>query len=110
MKEIKAIIKPHRLEEVLTLLHQHPQLPGLTISHVEGFGHQIGRGGGETAEAIHYGMANLIKIECVVDESLTEEVVEVILKAAKTGGPGDGKIFISTVDEVIAIRDGSRFS
>jgi nitrogen regulatory protein P-II 1 len=105
MREIKAIIKPHRLDNVLDLLHQHPGLPGVTISHVEGFGHKVGRGTPESGESVHFGMAKFVKIECVVEDSMTEEILEVIRDAARTGGHGDGKIFISRVEEVMIIRE-----
>lgn len=105
MREIKAIIKPHRLENVLDLLHRHPNLPGVTISHVEGFGHKVGRGTTASGESVHFGMVKFVKLECVVDEAMTDEILDVIREAARTGGPGDGKIFISRVEEVITIRE-----
>ena len=108
MKEIKAIIKSHRLESVLELLHEHPDLPGVTISHVQGFGHMVGRKDSETGEPVHFGMANLVKLECVVDDEMVEEILQVISDAARTGRRGDGKVFIHHIDEVMNIRDGSR--
>ena len=108
MKEVKAIIKSHRLEHVLELLHEHPGLPGVTISHVQGFGRKVGRTGAETGEPVHYGMVNLVKIECVVDDAMLDEVLQVIGNAARTGNPGDGKVFIYNVEELMTISDGSR--
>lgn len=106
MKEIKAIIQPHMLQKVVDGLHELPNLPGLTISDVRGFG----RTGGQTEEAngreVRY--VRKAKLEIVVDDRDLESVLATIIKHARTSNVGDGKIFVSTVDEVVRIRTGER--
>lgn len=109
MKEIKALIQPHRLESVLEELHAHPRLPGVTVSEVRGFGRTVGRTGSQPGiNNPIYGTVNMAKLECVVDDELLDEIVEVITKAAHTGLPGDGKVVIYDVNEMVKIRTGER--
>jgi nitrogen regulatory protein P-II 1 len=108
MKEIKAIIRTFRLQAVLDELHAHPNLPGVTISYVQGFGRSVGRDEKPSADFVQYDTANLAKVECVVDDDMLDEIIDVIKKAAHTGQPGDGKITTYDVKEMVKIRTGQR--
>jgi len=107
MNKIEAIIQPTKLDEVKNALVR-VGISGMTVSQVEGFGHQKGRkmsyrGNNYTADFV-----SKIKIETVVPSDMTDLVVDVIVRAAKTGAIGDGKIFVSPVSRVIRIRTGER--
>ena len=103
MKKIEAIIKPFRLEEVKDALHELG-VQGMTVSEVKGFGRQ--KGHTEIYRASEYRVDFLpkLKIELVVIDTLVEAAVAAIIKGAKTGKIGDGKIFVSSVEEAIRIR------
>ena len=103
MKKIEAIIRPFKLDEVKEALVEEG-IHGLTISEVRGYGRQ--KGHTETYRGSEYQIEFIpkIKIEIVVDDPLLDKVVDAILRTAKTGQVGDGKIFISDVQEVIRIR------
>ena len=106
MKEIKAIIQPFMADQVIDRLRAMPGLPGVTVSEVTGFGR--GRALGEPTmpdEPPLFGVKK-IKLEIVVPDELVERVVQLIVERAHTGNPGDGKIFISAVDDVVKIRTG----
>jgi nitrogen regulatory protein P-II 1 len=108
MKEIKAIIRTFRLQAVLDELHGHPNLPGVTISYVQGFGRSVGRDDKPSADIVQFDTVSMTKLECVVDDGMLDEAVEIIKKAAHTGQPGDGKIIIYDVSEMVKIRTGQR--
>jgi nitrogen regulatory protein P-II 1 len=103
MKKIEAIIRPFKLEEVKEALIEEG-VRGLTISEVRGYGRQ--KGHTETYRGSEYRIEFVpkIKIEVVVEDSKAEKVIDAILKTAKTGQVGDGKIFISNIEDVIRIR------
>jgi len=103
MKKIEAIIRPFKLDEVKEALVEEG-IRGLTISEVRGYGRQ--KGHTETYRGSEYQIEFIpkIKIEIVVDDALLEKAVDAILRSAKTGQVGDGKIFISDVQDVIRIR------
>jgi nitrogen regulatory protein P-II 1 len=103
MKKIEAIIRPFKLDEVKEALVEEG-VKGLTISEVRGYGRQ--KGHTETYRGSEYRIEFIpkIKIEIVVDDALVDKIVDAILKTAKTGQVGDGKIFITDVNEVIRIR------
>ncbi len=107
MKKIEAIIKPFRLTDVKDALNELG-IQGMTVSEVKGFGRQ--KGHTEIYRGSEYTVDFLpkIKIETVVADNLKEAAVLAILKAAKTGKIGDGKIFISTVEEAVRIRTDER--
>ena len=107
MKKIEAIIKPFKLDEVKEALADVGVL-GMTVTEVKGFGRQ--KGHTELYRGAEYVVDFLpkVKVEVVVSDQLVGRVVEVIERAAKTGRIGDGKIFVSTVDEVVRIRTGER--
>lgn len=103
MKKIEAIIRPFKLDEVKEALVEEG-IKGLTISEVRGYGRQ--KGHTETYRGSEYQIEFIpkIKIEIVVDDNLLDKVIDAILRTAKTGQVGDGKIFISDVQDVIRIR------
>ena len=103
MKKIEAIIKPFKLEEVKDAL-SGLGIEGMTVSEVKGFGRQ--KGHTEIYRGSEYTVDFLpkIKIEVVLSDGQLADAVEAIVKAAKTGKIGDGKVFVSTVEEVIRIR------
>ena len=107
MKKIEAIIKPFKLDEVKEALHE-VGLQGLTVTEAKGFGRQ--KGHTELYRGAEYVVDFLpkVKIELVIEDNLVERAVEAIQQAAHTGRIGDGKIFISTVEEAIRIRTGER--
>ena len=105
MKKIDAIIKPFKLDEVKEALHEIG-IQGITISEVKGFGRQ--KGHTELYRGAEYivDFVPKIKIELIISDDLVEKVIEVIENNARTGRIGDGKIFITPVEEVIRIRTG----
>ncbi len=105
MKQITAVIKPFKLDEVREALAE-VGVSGLTVTDVKGFGRQ--KGHTELYRGAEYVVDFLpkVKVEAVVAESLVERAVEAIVKAARTGKIGDGKIFVRSVDQVIRIRTG----
>ena len=105
MKKVEAIIKPFKLEEVKDALGE-VGIEGMTVSEVKGFGRQ--KGHTELYRGAEYVVDFLpkVKIEMVIAADQVERCIEAITKAARTGKIGDGKIFITTVKEVIRIRTG----
>jgi len=105
MKKIEAIIRPFKLEEVKEALVEIG-IRGLTISEVRGYGRQ--KGHTETYRGSEYRIEFVpkIKIEVIIEDSKVEKIVDAILKTAKTGQVGDGKIFIYNVEDVVRIRTG----
>jgi nitrogen regulatory protein PII len=103
MKKIEAIIKPFKLEEVKDALGEIG-IEGMTVTEVKGFGRQ--KGHTEIYRGSEYTVDFLpkIKIELVLPDTKLEEAVEAIVKTAKTGKIGDGKVFVLTVDEAVRIR------
>ena len=109
MKKIEAIIKPFKLDEVKEALHE-VGIQGITVTEAKGFGRQ--KGHTELYRGAEYVVDFLpkVKLEVVVDDALTERAVEAITEAARTGRIGDGKIFVSGIEEAIRIRTGERGS
>ena len=107
MKKIEAIIKPFKLDEVKDALHEIA-LQGITVIEAKGFGRQ--RGHTELYRGAEYVVDFLpkVKIEIILDDGIVEQAVEAIQAAARTGRIGDGKIFISPVEDAIRIRTGER--
>lgn len=102
MREIKAIIRLERLNDVLHALRQVPKVAGVTVSTVEGFG----RTAADSATEPGYGRVQMSKVEIVVSTELVDAVLEAIVAGARTGRPGDGKIFIAPVERIVQIRAG----
>lgn len=105
MKQITAIIKPFKLDEVREALAE-VGVSGLTVTEVKGFGRQ--KGHTELYRGAEYVVDFLpkVKVEAVVTDDVVENAVEAIIKAARTGKIGDGKIFVRDVEQVIRIRTG----
>jgi len=106
-KKIEAIIKPFKLDEVKDALHE-VGIKGITVTEAKGFGRQ--KGHTELYRGAEYVVDFLpkVKVEVVLEDSMVERAVEAIQQAAHTGRIGDGKIFITSIDEVIRIRTGER--
>ncbi len=107
MKKIEAIIKPFKLDEVKEALHE-VGLQGITVVEAKGFGRQ--KGHTELYRGAEYVVDFLpkVKIEVICEDAVVERAVEAITNAARTGRIGDGKIFISTIEEAIRIRTGEK--
>lgn len=107
MRKVEAIIKPFKLDEVKEALNE-VGIQGITVSEVKGFGRQ--KGHTELYRGAEYVVDFIpkIKMEIIVSDEMAVKVVEVIAAAAKTGRIGDGKIFVTPVDEVVRIRTGER--
>ncbi len=107
MKKIEAIIKPFKLDEVKEALHE-VGLQGITVVEAKGFGRQ--KGHTELYRGAEYVVDFLpkVKIEVICEDALVDRAVEAITNAARTGRIGDGKIFISSVEEAIRIRTGEK--
>jgi len=107
MKLVTAIIKPFKLDEVREALSAIG-VQGITVTEVKGFGRQ--KGHTELYRGAEYVVDFLpkVKIEVVCEDSIVERAVEAIIASARTGRIGDGKIFVSTIEEVIRIRTGER--
>ena len=109
MKKVEAVIKPFKLDEVKEALHE-VGIQGITVTEAKGFGRQ--KGHTELYRGAEYVVDFLpkVKIEIVMDDALVDRAVEAIQQAAQTGRIGDGKIFISPVEDAIRIRTGERGS
>ena len=107
MKKIEAIIKPFKLEEVKEALGELG-IDGMTVTEVKGFGRQ--RGHTEIYRGSEYSVDFLpkIKIEVILTDATTPAAIDAIVKAARTGKIGDGKVFVSSVDETVRIRTNER--
>ena len=107
LKKIEAIIKPFKLDEVKEALSKIG-VSGLTVFEVKGFGRQ--KGHTELYRGAEYVVDFLpkVKIEIIIDDELLESALECIEQSAKTGKIGDGKIFVSTIDQAIRIRTGEK--
>ena len=102
MKEIKALIRPNMADEVIDAIENLPRIPGLTVSEVQGWGH--------TKNETDMSLTKRIKLEIVVPEDEVEDVLDCLVRYARTGEGhyGDGIIFVSGVDDAVRIRNGHR--
>ena len=107
MKKIEAIIRPFKLDEVKDALSEI-SVTGMTVTEVKGFGRKGGKQEVYRGSAYVVDFVPKVKIEIVVLESQVEGVIDAIEKSAKTSKIGDGKIFVTNVDEVVRIRTGER--
>jgi len=107
MRKVEAIIKPFKLDEVKEALNEIG-IQGITVSEVKGFGRQ--KGHTELYRGAEYVVDFIpkIKMEIIVSDDMVTQVVDAIAEAAKTGRIGDGKIFVTPIDEIIRIRTGER--
>ena len=107
MYEVKSIIRPERLTAVVQALHEIPDVPGLTVSVVRGFGKRMSAVPDGTPQ---FGETEMAKLETVVPDELLQRIVDTVQEVAGTGRPGDGKVFVIRVEEAIKIRSGDRGS
>ena len=107
MKKVEAIVRPHVMEAVKTALQEVGVL-GMTVTEVKGFGRTGGKREVYRGSAYVVDFVPKVKIEVVVPDDLVASLLEVVEKAAKTGRIGDGKIFVTTVEEAVRIRTGER--
>jgi nitrogen regulatory protein P-II 1 len=107
MKKIETVIRPHLLEAVKNAL-QEVGVVGMTISEVKGFGRQ--KGHTETYRGAEYKVEFLpkVKIEVVVADGIADQAVDAIVKTARTGKFGDGKVFVTSIEDAVRIRTGER--
>jgi nitrogen regulatory protein PII len=107
VKKVEAVIKPFKLDDVKDALHE-VGVSGITVTEVKGFGRQ--KGHTELYRGAEYVIDFLpkVKIECVVEDGLVDNVVEAIAESARTGRIGDGKIFVMDVGQAVRIRTGDR--
>lgn len=107
MKKIEAIIRPFKLDDVKEALHEMG-LHGLTVSEVRGFGRQKGQTELYAAAEYVVDLLPKVKLEVIVDDAMLDKALDAVIAVAKTGSVGDGKIFVTPVEEVIRIRTGER--
>ncbi len=107
MKKVEAVVRPHVLDAVKTAL-QDAGIVGMTVTEVKGFGRQ--KGHTETYRGSEYRVDFLpkVKVEVAVPEEIVEKVIEAVLRTAKTGKFGDGKVFVTNLDDAVRIRTGER--
>ena len=109
MKKIEAIIKPFKLSAVKEILHEIG-LSGMTVIEVKGFGRQRGQDGLDQNQDYSDEFHAKVKIEIIVEDDIVKKAMESIQKAAYSGKIGDGKIFVSKIDQVMRIRTGEKGS
>ena len=107
MKKIEAIIKPFKLDDVKDTLHAIG-IQGMTVTEVKGFGRQKGHHEVYRGAEFDVKFIPKVKIEIVVPDALVEKAIDTIIKKAKTGKIGDGKIFVTEMEEAIRIRTGEK--
>jgi nitrogen regulatory protein P-II 1 len=107
MKKVEAVVRPHLLDAVKTAL-QEVGIVGMTVTEVKGFGRQ--KGHTETYRGSEYKVDFLpkVKIEIAIPAELVEKAIEAIVRTAKTGKFGDGKVFVTSLEEAVRIRTGER--
>ena len=108
MKEIKAYIKPHMLANVVMELSEIEGLSGLTVTKVQGFGRSRAKGSRHKIVEDMIDYVPHVKLEIFCSDALVDEIVAIIEKTARTGLPGDGKIFVSTIETAVRISTGER--
>ena len=107
MKLVKAIIRPEKLSDVLKALYQ-ADIRGLTVSRVQGHGGETEKIETYRGTSVKMGLTPKIMVDIGVSEEFVDATVQAVLKAAQTGGVGDGKIFVFPLEEVYRIRSGER--
>ncbi len=107
MKKVEAVVRPHLLDAVKTAL-QEVGIAGMTVTEVKGFGRQ--KGHTETYRGSEYTVDFLpkVKVEVVIPAELVEKAIDAIVRTAKTGKFGDGKVFVTSLEEIVRIRTGER--
>ncbi len=107
MKKIECVIRPIKIEDVKAQLDEIG-IVGMTVADVRGYGKQRGRTEKYRGNTYVVNLLPKVKLELVVSDDRADEVIEIILAAARTGEVGDGKIFVSTVEQAVRIRTGER--
>lgn len=107
MKRIAAVVRPEKLEPLKEALFQ-AKISGMTIYQVHGCGNQHGWKEYFRGSEVFLNMIPKVKFEIIVEDSLVDEIVDVIVNIARTGEVGDGKIFISSIDSVVRVRTGEK--
>ena len=107
MKKVEAIIKPFKLDEVKDALSQIG-VRGMTVTEVKGFGRQKGHTELYRGAEYHADFLPKVKLDLLVPDELAEKVTKTILEAAHTGSIGDGKIFVSSIEDAVRIRTGEK--
>lgn len=107
MKKIEAVIRPHKLDEVKEALGEHG-IHGMTVSQVFGCGLQRGRIGVYRGQEYSINLLPKVKLEIVVRDHLADEVIGILCDVSRTGEIGDGKIFVSSIEDAVRIRTGER--
>jgi nitrogen regulatory protein P-II 1 len=107
MKKIEAIIKPFKLDEVKDALHE-VGLQGITVTEAKGFGRQKGHNEQHRGPEYVVDFLPKVKIEVICEDNVVDRAIEAICAAARTGRIGDGKIFVSAIEEAVRIRTGER--
>lgn len=107
MKRIAAVVRPEKLEPLKEALFQ-AKISGMTIYQVHGCGNQHGWKEYFRGSEVFLNMIPKVKFEIIVEDSRVDEIVDVIVDVARTGGVGDGKIFISSIDSVVRVRTGEK--
>jgi nitrogen regulatory protein P-II 1 len=107
MKKIEAIIQPFKVDEVREAL-QSLGVEGMTLSEVRGHGHQKGKTETYRGQEYNIDLLPKIRLEMVVQNAMVDKIVEAVTTAARSGKIGDGKIFISSIEDVVRIRNGDR--
>ena len=107
MKKVEAIIKPFKLDEVKDALSE-VGIQGMTVTEVKGFGRTGGKKEVYRGSAYVVDFVPKVKLEIIVPDAMVKEVIDAIEKSARTGRIGDGKIFVSPIDEAVRIRTGER--
>ncbi len=105
MKKIEAIIKPFKLDEVRDALHEIG-IQGMTVTEVKGFGRQKGHVELYRGAEYDINFVPKVKIEVIISDALADKVLSTLQKTAKTGKIGDGKIFVSSIEQIVRIRTG----
>ena len=108
MKEIKAIIQPFMLVNVINALKQIPHMPGVTVSKIQGFGRSRAEDTENSVNEWGILFVNKVKLETVVSDEMADQIVETIQTNSHTGNIGDGKIFIYDVQDIVKVRTGER--
>jgi nitrogen regulatory protein P-II 1 len=107
MKSVVAVVKPFKLEDIKNAL-QDIGVMGMTVTEAQGFGRQHGHTEVYRGAEYEVDFMPKIRVETIVDDSMVERVVDAILESAKTGKIGDGKVWVSPVEEITRVRTGER--
>ena len=107
MKQVKAFIKPNKLDDVVRVLHKIDRLTGLSISEIRGFGRGRGKEDGASDDEL-FGFIPHFRVELVCEDDLVDAICEAIESSAHTGLRGDGKIYVSPIEHAIRISTGER--